>query len=74
MRNRFVLTGSPEGDYNVTLTMVTDTCNAAANALLMRPSTVPHPAGAIGQTTPVLAAASAGYAAIASWISSGCTP
>jgi Hydrazine synthase alpha subunit middle domain len=74
LRNRFVLTGSPEGDYNVTLTMVTDTCNAAANPLLMRPSTVPHPAGATGQATPVLAPASAGYAAIASWIASGCTP
>ena len=74
LRNRFVLTGSPEGDYNVTLTMVTDTCNAAANALLKRPSTVPHPAGATGQATPVLAPTSAGYAAIASWISSGCTP
>jgi mono/diheme cytochrome c family protein len=74
LRNRFVLTGSAEGDYNVTLTMVTDTCNSAANALLVRPSTVPHPAGAVGQSTPVLAPASAGYAAIASWISSGCTP
>ncbi|MES2960408.1 MAG: hypothetical protein V4792_19630 [Pseudomonadota bacterium] len=74
LRNRFVLTGSPEGDYNVTLTMVGDTCNAASNPLLIRPSTVPHPAGAIGQTTPVLAPASAGYNAIASWISSGCTP
>ncbi len=74
LRNRFVLAGSPDGDYNVTLTMVTDTCNAAANPLLRKPSTVPHPAGAIGQTTPVLAPASAGYAAIASWISSGCTP
>ena len=74
IRNRFVLTGNPAGDYNVTLTMVTDTCNAASNALLMRPSTVPHPAGAIGQTTPVLATSSAGYAAIASWISAGCTP
>jgi hypothetical protein len=74
IRNRFVLTGNPAGDYNVTLTMVTDTCKAASNALLMRPSTVPHPAGASGQTTPVLPSASAGYAAIASWISSGCTP
>jgi hypothetical protein len=53
--------------------MVTDTCNAAANPLLARPSTVPHPAGATGQATPVLAPAGAGYAAIASWISSGCT-
>jgi len=74
LRNRFVLTGSPEGDYNVTLSMVSDTCNAANNSLLRRPSTVPHPAGAVTQTTPVLAAASAGYAAISSWISAGCTP
>jgi hypothetical protein len=73
-QNRYVLTGNPAGDYNVTLTMVTDTCNAAANPLLQRPSTVPHPAGAIGQTVPVLPATSAGYAAIASWISSGCAP
>ena len=46
LRNRYVLTGNAEGDYNVTLTMVTDTCNAAANPLLRRPSTVPHPGGA----------------------------
>ena len=32
--NRFVLTGSPEGDYNVTLSMISDTCNAASNYLL----------------------------------------
>jgi hypothetical protein len=38
-RNRFVLTGSEEGDYNVTLSMVNDTCNSAANPLLARPST-----------------------------------
>jgi len=74
LRNRFVLTGNPEGDYNVTLTMVGDTCNAASNPLLRRPSTVPHPTGATAQTTPVLAPASAGYTAISSWISSGCAP
>jgi hypothetical protein len=74
LRNRFVLTGNPEGDYNVTLSMVGDTCNAASNPLLRRPSTVPHPTGATTQTTPVLAPASAGYAAISSWISSGCAP
>jgi hypothetical protein len=74
LRNRFVLTGSPEGDYNVTLTMVSDTCNAAANPLLRKPSTVPHPAGATTQATAVLAPTSAGYAAISSWISSGCAP
>ena len=74
LRNRFVLTGSPQGDYNVTLSMVGDTCNAAANPLLRRPSTLPHPAGATTQTVPVLAPASAGYAAISSWISAGCAP
>jgi hypothetical protein len=70
--NRFVLTGSPEGDYNVTLTMVSDTCNAAQNYLLQRPSTIPHPAGAAGQTTAVLPVGSANYNKIASWITSGC--
>jgi cytochrome c553 len=76
LRNRYVLTGDAEGDYNVTLTMVSNACNAstvASNALLQRPSTVPHPAGAAGQTTAVLPAGSAGYNAIASWISTGCS-
>ena len=72
LRNRYVLTGDGDGDYNVTLTMISNACNAASNALLARPSTVPHPAGAIGQTAAVLPAASAGYNAIATWISSGC--
>ena len=72
LRNRYILTGDAEGDYNVTLTMISDACNAPSNALLQRPSTVPHPAGAVGQTTAVLPAASAGYNAIATWISSGC--
>jgi hypothetical protein len=70
--NRFVLTGSPEGDYNVTLSMISDTCNAASTYLLKRPSTVPHPAGATGQTVAVLPAGSAAYNTISSWISSGC--
>jgi hypothetical protein len=54
--------------------MISDTCNAAANYLLSRPSTVPHPAGAAGQSAAVLPVGSAGYTAIANWISSGCTP
>ena len=73
-RSRFVLTGNPEGDYNVSLTMVGNTCNAASNPLLRRPSTVPHPAGATGQTSAVLPPSSAGYLAISTWISSGCAP
>ena len=70
--NRLVLTGDAEGDFNVTLTMVNDTCNPAANRLLQRPSTVPHPAGAIGQTTAVLPADGLAYASIVSWIARGC--
>jgi Hydrazine synthase alpha subunit middle domain len=72
--NRFILTGNPEGDYNVSLTMVSNTCAAASNALLARPSTAPHPAGATGQTTAPLPVGSAGYQAILNWIAAGCTP
>jgi hypothetical protein len=72
LRNRYVLTGDAEGDYNVTLTMISNACMAATNALLVRPSTVPHPAGAVGQAAAVLPVGSAGYNAIAAWISSGC--
>ncbi len=72
LRNRYVLSGDAEGDYNVTLTMIANTCQPASNALLQRPSTVPHPAGAVGQMTAVLPVGSAGYNAIASWIATGC--
>ncbi len=70
--NRFVLTGSAEGDYNVTLTMISNTCQPAANALLRKPSTVPHPAGAAGQARAVLPAGGAAYNTISSWIATGC--
>ncbi len=70
--NRFVLAGSVEGDYNVSLTMISDVCNGPSNALLSRPSTVPHPSGATGQATALLPAGGAKYNAIASWIASGC--
>ncbi|HUG25761.1 hypothetical protein [Piscinibacter sp.] len=71
-RNRFVLTGSPEGDFNATLAMISDTCDAASNYLLSRPSTVPHPSGAVGQTAAILPVGSADYNAIATWITSAC--
>ncbi|MFO1266580.1 MAG: hypothetical protein U1F67_07265 [Rubrivivax sp.] len=71
-RNRFILTGNPEGDFNVTLTMINNACLASANPLLARPSTVPHPNGATGQTTAVLPVGSAGYTAIANWIATAC--
>jgi hypothetical protein len=70
--NRFVLTGDAEGDFNVTLTMISNTCNAASNYLLSRPSTVPHPAGALTQTQAVLPVGSASYNTIAAWVTSGC--
>ncbi len=70
--NRFVLTGDPEGDYGVTLSMISNTCNPASNYLLSRPSTVPHPAGATGQTTAVLPVGSPAYNTIANWIAGGC--
>ena len=70
--NRFVLTGSPEGDLNVTLTMVSDTCNAASNYLLSRPSTAPHPSGAASAPVP-LPVGSANYNTISSWIAAGCS-
>jgi len=68
--NRFVLTGSPEGDYNVTLSMISDTCNPASNYLLLRPSTAPHPSGG---TAPVLPVGSQNYNTIRDWIASGCS-
>ncbi len=67
--NRFVLTGGLEGDFGNTLSMVSDTCNAASNRLLAMPSTVPHPSGA---TTAALPVGSAGYTALSNWISNGC--
>jgi hypothetical protein len=57
--------------------MISNACNAASNYLLSKPSTVPHPPGALNGngtpvTVPVLPVGSANYNAIASWISTGC--
>jgi hypothetical protein len=71
--NRFVLTGSPDGDFNVTMTMISDTCNPPADYLLLRPSTIPHPPGVTGQTTAYLPVGSANYTTIANWIKTGCS-
>ncbi len=64
VNNHFVLTGDADGDYNATLSMVSNTCNPPANALLKRPSTAPHPA--------VLPVGSANYTTISQWIATGC--
>ncbi|HEX9627884.1 MAG TPA: hypothetical protein VGA00_13180 [Acidiferrobacterales bacterium] len=80
---RLVLTGS-EGDFNVTVSMVTDACNAA-NSLLLRyptstsvtgdplasPPLLPHPQRpdpVTGVMGPALTAGSPTYNAIADWI------
>ncbi|HEX6706445.1 MAG TPA: hypothetical protein VF169_16930 [Albitalea sp.] len=70
--NRFVLTGDPEGDFGVTLSMISNACTPASNYLLSRPSTVPHPSGALTQGTAVLPPGSANYNTIAAWIQGGC--
>ncbi len=70
--NRFVLTGDPEGDWGVTMTMVNDVCHPPTSYLLARPSTIPHPDAATSQTTAVLPANGANYATIANWIAAGC--
>jgi len=72
VENKFVLTGDPTGDYNNTLTMITNTCSPASNYLLSKPSTLPHPAGAVGATKAVLPVGSANYNAILNWIAGGC--
>ena len=70
--NRYVLTGDPDGDWGVTMTMVNDVCHPPTSYLLERPSTIPHPDAATTQTTAVLPANSANYATIANWIAAGC--
>jgi len=71
--NRFVLTGDPKGDYNVTLTMITNACIPASNYLLSKPSTNPHPDGAVGGSAQLPLNGGA-YNAIAAWIMTGCHP
>jgi hypothetical protein len=70
--NRFVLTGDAEGDFNVTLSMISNACVPASNFLLSRPSTAPHPSGAAGQGAAPLPVGSANYTTIANWIAAGC--
>jgi hypothetical protein len=75
--NHFVLTGSDEGDYNVTLSMISDACNPASNYLLSRPSAAP---GALNNTHPsrgtppaaILPLSGSNYTTIANWIATGC--
>ena len=52
--------------------MISDTCHPPTDYLLARPSTIPHPDAAIGQTVAVLPAGSPNYNTIANWIIGGC--
>ncbi len=70
LTNRYVLTGSAEGDFNASVGMVTDVCGGAANPLLREPARAPHPTGTSGAAP--LPAGSAGHAAILAWIAAGC--
>jgi hypothetical protein len=72
LHNRFVLTGDAKGDYNVTLTLISDACTPASNALLSKPSTVPHPSGASVTGAALLPANGAAYKKIADWVKTGC--
>jgi hypothetical protein len=70
--NRFVLTGSLEGDLEGTLSVINNTCDAPSNPLLRLPARVPHPAGNLTQTQALLPVGGADYITIATWIASGC--
>jgi len=73
--NMYVLTGDAEGDYNVTLTEISDVCKPAQNPLLLRPTStgaapVPHPQ--IGTPAhPVLSITDPDYQTILAWIATG---
>jgi hypothetical protein len=72
--NRFVLTGNPDGDFNVTVGMVSDVCKGQDNELLLRPvSSDPtvHPQLITGAS--VLDAAGQEYNTILDWIAAAAT-
>lgn len=84
-QNRFVLTGNPIGDFNVTVAMINDLCTPANNDLLRRPVSdniapnLAHPQVLVdpdnpaGATQPVLVDTSPNstYGVILNWISMG---
>lgn len=73
--NMFVLTGDLEGDYNVTLTTISDVCTPAQNPLLLRPISTggaPFPHPQIGTPAhPVLSISDPDYQTILAWIATG---
>lgn len=71
--NRFVLTGSVEGDLNVAISMVTDVCTPENSYLLLYPASAGTgiPVHPVVNGGPVLGAGDADYEIIRSWIASG---
>jgi hypothetical protein len=80
--NNFVLTGNPDGDFNVTVGMVSDVCDGQNSKLLLRPSSdgiSPNPAhpqvitSPGGPQQPVMTnnGSDTGYNAILDWIDRG---
>ncbi|MGD9387162.1 MAG: hypothetical protein PVI87_02945, partial [Gammaproteobacteria bacterium] len=79
--SRYVLTGNIEGDFNASVTMVSNVCAPETNYLLLRPSSVetddpPHPRVGVDPAVPdsgsaVLAPESPGWQAIYDWIAAG---
>ena len=86
--NRFILTGSPDGDFNVTVAMINDLCSPADNDLLLRPISdnvapnLTHPQILVDPTNPLNMATqpvlidtspNSTYGVILNWISMGAT-
>ena len=85
--NRFVLTGSREGDFNVTLSMVDNVCMPEESSLLKRPvsdelANPPHPRiddpnvaddpnDPLADDVPVMIVGEPDYQAIYNWIAGG---
>jgi hypothetical protein len=85
--NRFVLTGSLEGDMNVAVSMVNDVCDPAASYLLLYPvssemsrpfhpriddtSVVDDPNDPLADDRTILVPGGSGYQSIFDWIASG---
>lgn len=83
--NRFVLTGSLEGDFNIAVSMVNDVCFPEASYLLSRPAATetdlpPHPRVAdpddpAAEPAPALSPGEPDWQAIRDWIAAGeCAP
>ncbi|ACL71648.1 conserved hypothetical protein [Thioalkalivibrio sulfidiphilus HL-EbGr7] len=70
--SRYVLTGNPTGDFNITVGMVNNVCQPELSSLLYRPSSDPvealHPGVGVNQDEPVLSSLDAEYLVIWNWI------